>query len=77
MRVISTRNDWPTNEPNDADFWLVDSPTLWIPRYDDGRQWLGAAAVTDPERTARACFARDAALAQGIPWRRYTASHSI
>jgi hypothetical protein len=65
--------EWPADLPR-ADFWLFDSSKLYAMHYELDGTWRGADLVTDPERIAYACRARDAALHRAIPWHAYIAS---
>lgn len=72
--VAVAAGEWPDDLPR-WDYWLFDSSRLYVMRYasDDGT-WLGADRITDPERIAQACRARDAALHRAVSWRTYIAS---
>lgn len=54
------------------DFWLIDSTTLLILRFDDDDRLLGADVVTDPGVVVQHCYYRDVAQHHAIPWREYT-----
>ncbi|WP_431920449.1 DUF6879 family protein [Nonomuraea jabiensis] len=54
------------------DFWLIDSTTLLILRFDDDDRLLGADVVTDPAVVVKHCYYRDVAQHHAISWREYT-----
>jgi hypothetical protein len=64
---IGEGEPWPVGVPR-HDFWLFDSAHLFEMLYDEDAAWLGARQVRDAERIVGACYARDAALRQAIPW---------
>lgn len=72
VRVIPVRQDgaWPLDVGRE-DFWLVDSREVWGMAYADDGSWLGTEATTDPDAVIDACFIRDAALTQAMPWSQY------
>lgn len=74
IRIIPVRGGegWPTDVPR-HDFWLFDSHRLYEQHYDSDGTWLGTEPVTDPSRIVDACYWRDAALQQAVPWRNYIA----
>lgn len=74
IRIISVTDTWPVDVP-DRDFWLFDSQQLFDLNYDDDGNWLGVQVVEDPTAIARACFVRDAALHQSMPWADYMATN--
>jgi hypothetical protein len=75
IRIIPTTGGWPDDVPR-ADFTLFDASVLFQLSYGPDGTWLGAEPVTDPpESVAAACFARDAALHQAMPWARYMTRH--
>lgn len=65
--------EWPEDVPHE-DSWLLDSSRLLVMHYAPDMTFQGAARVTDPQRIAAACRARDAALSRAVPWRTYVAS---
>lgn len=76
IRIIpATRGRWPRDVPMRRDFWLFDSGEVFELRYADDGMWLGAERTTDPATVAGACFIRDAALHQSIPWADYLTRH--
>ncbi len=77
IRIIAvTAGEWPADVPAAADFWLFDSHEVFGLGYDDAGRWLGTRRVTDPDVVVDACFIRDAALHQSIPWADYISCHS-
>lgn len=68
---VGGSRSWPVDVP-DEDFWLVDSCELWAMEYDDASNLIGAKPLREPRRVLAACFARDAALTQSMPWSSYT-----
>lgn len=72
--IIPITDRWPDDVPR-SDFTLFDSRLLFQLDYAPDGTWLGAELVTDPARVAAACFARDAALHQSMPWAAYMTRH--
>lgn len=72
--LIGADQPWPTDLPQDRDFWLFDARTLYAMRYDQDGAWLGADLVTDPSRIQQAVTWRDTALQLGTPWADYIRS---
>lgn len=72
--IIPTNGGWPADVLTE-DFWLFDSRHLFDMHYSADGTWLGAQVVTDPDRIAGACFVRDAALHQAVPWHEYLGRH--
>lgn len=77
IRIIAVREGeaWPTDVPEDTDYWLFDSAELYHPHYDSAGTWLGTEIVTDPTRIVTACHWRDAALHHATPWQEYVSGH--
>lgn len=74
IRIITATDCWPDDVPQ-FDFTLFDSRTLFRLNYGPDGALLSADATTEPTRVAGACFARDAALYHGMPWREYMSRH--
>lgn len=72
--LTSVTDRWPDDVPR-SDFTLFNSRRLFRLNYDSNGTWLGAQSVTDPVSVAAACFARDAALHQAMPWAEYMTRH--
>ncbi len=62
---------WPTDVPQNTDYWLFDSAELYHSHYDSDGIWLGTEIVTDPVRIVTACHWRDAALHHAMSWQDY------
>ncbi|MGH3694558.1 MAG: DUF6879 family protein [Pseudomonas sp.] len=73
IRIIAVREGeaWPTDVPEDTDYWLFDSTELFHLHYDSDGMWLGTETVTDPAMIVTACHWRDAALHHAMPWHEY------
>lgn len=71
---IGPDTHWPSTW-DVQDFWLFDDDTLFAPRYDGSRTWLGLEDVRDPARIRHARQVRKAALESAEPWREYVARH--
>jgi len=74
IRIIPITGRWPDDVPR-ADFTLFDASVLFQLSYGPDGTWLGAEPVTDPTSVVAACFARDAALHQAMPWAQYMTRH--
>lgn len=72
--ALSVDDLWPPDLP-ELDFWLFDSATLFELHYDDEDMWLGVEEVVEPDRIAKACRWRDAALRRAQDWAAYLADH--
>ena len=75
IRIIPITGGWPDDVPR-ADFTLFDASVLFQLSYGSDGTWLGAEPLTNPASVAAACFARDAALHQAMPWAQYMTRHS-
>ncbi|MGH8573931.1 MAG: DUF6879 family protein, partial [Gammaproteobacteria bacterium] len=74
IRIIPVTGRWPHEVPR-SDFTLFDSRLLFQLNYALDGTWLGAKLVTDPATVVAACFTRDAALHQAMPWAEYMTRH--
>ena len=74
IRIITVTDRWPDDVPR-SDFTLFDSRLLFRLDYAPDGTWLGAQPVTDDASVVAACFARDAALHQAMPWAGYMTRH--
>lgn len=74
IRIIPVTDHWPEDVPR-SDFTLVDSSLLFRLDYSPDGTWRSAQLVSDPAGVAAACFARDAALHQGMAWWQYMTRH--
>jgi hypothetical protein len=72
--IIPIADHWPDDVPR-VDFTLFDSRQLFQLDYAPDGTWLGAELVTDRGSVVAACFARDAALHQAMPWAAYMTRH--
>lgn len=73
IRIIPVTDAWPVDVPR-KDFWLFDSQHLFDLVYDGAGNWLGVEHITDLAEIVYACFVRDAALHQAMPWADYMAT---
>lgn len=75
IRIISVSGagDWPDGLYC-PDFWLFDSGSLYIMRYEPDGTWAGAERIRDPESIVRACQVREKALHDAVPWSDYITS---
>jgi hypothetical protein len=55
----------------DEDYWLLDSSRLYILRFDDDDNLLGADLIENPATVVQHCFWRDAAWHHATPYPRY------
>ncbi len=53
------------------DYWLFDSRTVYILRFDQADQLLGAERVDDAATVVQHCYWRDAAWRHAVPYREY------
>lgn len=74
IRIIPAGRHWPVDVPV-QDFWLFDSQYRFDLRYDRNGQWIGVEPAPDPAMVAEACFVRDAAVHQSMPWSDYLTRH--
>ncbi len=74
IRIIPASRRWPADVPA-QDFWLFDSQHLFDMHYAADGTWLGVEPMADASAVVEACFVRDAALHQSIPWRDYMSRH--
>ncbi len=74
IRIIPVAGHWPDDVPQ-SDFTLFDSQLLFQLNYAPDGTWLGAQPVTDYAAVVAACFTRDAALHQAMPWAEYMTRH--
>ena len=65
---------WPDDIPR-SDFTLFDSRLLFQLNYAPDGTWLGSEVVTDHATVVTACFTRDSALHQAMPWAEYMTRH--
>ncbi len=70
---VAADGTWPADIP-EYDFWLFDSSSLLVMRYDPDGSWAGASRVRDPGAIVAACRARDAALHRATSWHAYISS---
>ncbi len=74
IRMIPVAGRWPDDVPR-SDLTLFDSRLLCRLNYAPDGTWLGAQPVNDAAAVVAACFARDAALHQAMPWAEYMTRH--
>ena len=65
---------WPAEVPR-HDYWLLDSQTLAIMRYDGEGHLLSVELEDDPVTVVRHNYWRDAAWHQAIPYEAYMGRH--
>jgi hypothetical protein len=59
------------------DYWLLDSSRLYIVRFDDTDELLGAEPVLDPATVVRHCFWRDAAWHHAVPYSEFVEATGV
>jgi hypothetical protein len=55
----------------DHDYWLFDSTRLYVLRFDENDDLVGAEPVEDPATVLRHCYWRDAAWHYARPYAGY------
>jgi hypothetical protein len=68
IRLIPVRHgQWPSDLPQNFDFWLFDDSDVWTMTYDDAGRFLSADRATDTQLVNQCRQWRDVALAHSIP----------
>ncbi|MGH3787971.1 MAG: DUF6879 family protein [Pseudonocardiaceae bacterium] len=68
-------DSWPTELPQQTDFWLFDLSVLYALRYEPNGAWIAAEQLIEPVAIDQARRWRETALQLAKPWRLYIDSH--
>ena len=73
--ALAEGEPWPTELPQERDFWLIDT-RLYDMEYapDETRSWIGVYLVDDWSQIRQAQMWRDRALGLAVSWRTYIES---